>query len=331
MVAQLNRHYLTLSPSKSVARLLTYALFEGRPLTTRGRWINPIVFRIGRSLMRSPASCDVKSPIYIMGQGRSGTTILGVVLSLHPQIGFLNEPKALWHNAYPFEDLVGNYTNGHVRYTLDSADVTPEIEERFMRLYSGYLRFTRTSRILDKYPELLHRASFIHRIFPDARFIILVRNGLEVCRSIAEWSTVHGEFTISQEIDWWGRGDRKWNCLIDDLVSVEPDLMNQRDALRPITRQQDRAALEWILTMRKTQRVAMRFPEQTLIVRYERFVQDPISSVLDILRFCDLSIDDRVLRFAAENVQRPRTAGTVSLHKVLQEPFDALMHEYSYV
>ena len=118
MVAQIDRHYWAASPAKALVRLLTYGLFEGRPLTTRGRWINPLVFGIGRALKRRPARRAVKAPIYILGQGRSGTTVLGVTLSLHRQIGFLNEPKALWHNAYPNEDLIGNYTDKPARYIL---------------------------------------------------------------------------------------------------------------------------------------------------------------------------------------------------------------------
>ena len=43
MVAQLDRLYATLRPQRVPPRLISYALFEGRPLTTRGRWINPLV------------------------------------------------------------------------------------------------------------------------------------------------------------------------------------------------------------------------------------------------------------------------------------------------
>ena len=44
MIAQLNSHYIKTRPTKALTRLVSYAFFEGRPATTKGRWINPLVF-----------------------------------------------------------------------------------------------------------------------------------------------------------------------------------------------------------------------------------------------------------------------------------------------
>src|SRR5690606_40375856 len=49
---------------------------EGRPLTTRGRWINPLVFGLYRMAQRLPLGRPVREPAFILGMGRSGTTIL---------------------------------------------------------------------------------------------------------------------------------------------------------------------------------------------------------------------------------------------------------------
>ena len=40
-------------------------------------------------------------PVFIIGCGRSGTTILGKTLSNHPKIKYLNERRDLWHKIYP--------------------------------------------------------------------------------------------------------------------------------------------------------------------------------------------------------------------------------------
>ena len=97
MVAQIDSVYWKTNLNRVPVRLLSYALFEGRPVTTRGQWINPLVFGHFKIVKWMPQLQRVKSPIYIIGTGRSGTTILGVILSIHRQVGFLNEPKALWH------------------------------------------------------------------------------------------------------------------------------------------------------------------------------------------------------------------------------------------
>ena len=41
------------------------------------------------------------NPVFIIGCGRSGTTILGKTLSSHPEIKYLNERRDLWHKSYP--------------------------------------------------------------------------------------------------------------------------------------------------------------------------------------------------------------------------------------
>ena len=96
MVAQIDSNFIRLSWKKAYTRYLSYAFYEGRPLTTKGRWINPLIFFLYRVQQYSPFVRKVKQPIFILGTGRSGTTILGVTLAMHRAVGFLNEPKALW-------------------------------------------------------------------------------------------------------------------------------------------------------------------------------------------------------------------------------------------
>lgn len=110
MIAQINALYIKTRPWKLYSRFMSYVLFEGRPATTRGQWINPLVFSILRTAKALPALKSVRKPIFITGMGRSGTTALGIAMSMHRDIGYMNEPKALWHTAYPYEDVIGHYS-----------------------------------------------------------------------------------------------------------------------------------------------------------------------------------------------------------------------------
>ena len=139
MVAQIDYLYLKTRPSKVIPRLLSYALFEGRPVTTKGQWINPLVSNLFSVAKNLPQLKKVEKPIFIIGTGRSGTTILGVVLSMHKDVGFLNEPKALWHKIYSQEDLVGSYSRGIAKYRLREEDVTDEVYYTAHRLFGTYL------------------------------------------------------------------------------------------------------------------------------------------------------------------------------------------------
>ena len=157
MVAQIDATYFKTRPTKAISRLMSYALFEGRPLTTRGQWINPLVFAHFAIEKRLPQIRRVEKPVFILGTGRSGTTILGVVLSMHREVGFLNEPKALWHAIFPEEDVIGNYSRGKAKYRLSVSDATMEVKRNAHRLYGAYLASVCSRRLVDKYPELIFR------------------------------------------------------------------------------------------------------------------------------------------------------------------------------
>lgn len=187
MVVQVDSYFKKLSWKKTYARLLNYLFFEGRPLTTRGRWINPLVFFLHRLHRYLPFARQVKTPIFILGIGRSATTILGVTLAKHDAVGFLIEPKAFWSYLYSDEDIVGNYNLNDARYRLSATDTNPEMIRKAHRILGNYLTLSRSHRIVDKYPELVLRLDFVRAIFPDAKFF-LHRNGIDTCCSIKAWS-----------------------------------------------------------------------------------------------------------------------------------------------
>ena len=191
MVAGIDKTYRGFGIGRTYVRLLSYLLFEGRPLTTRGRWINPLVFGLSGVLSKVAQLKDVSGPMFVVGTGRSGTTILGLTLSLHASVAYLNEPKALWHKAYPDEDIIGSYSAQPGKYILTEDDATPDVIARFHKLYGGFLRLSCRTRILDKNPEALFRIPFLLQAFPDARFIWLVRDGYDTIASIDKWSRQH--------------------------------------------------------------------------------------------------------------------------------------------
>jgi len=94
MVAQLDKEYVELSKERALKRFLSYLFFEGRPHTTKGQWFNPVVFALLRLLAKLPGDKSLNKPVFITGLGRSGTTVLGLIMSVHKDLGYLNEPKA---------------------------------------------------------------------------------------------------------------------------------------------------------------------------------------------------------------------------------------------
>lgn len=299
MVAQLDDAYAAVGASRAV-RLASWALFEGRPLTTRGRWWNPCVLGLHHLHRALPRLADVEQPVFIMGMGRSGTTLLGRILSVHRKVGFLNEPKALWHVAVANEDVIGSYSRAAARYRLSASDADTRTTRDLQRLMGAYLFWMRRERLVDKNPEVVYRIPFVRAVFPQARFLLVVRDGWQVCRSVERWCDAHGVDKRGEWHDWWGAGRRKWNLLLDQIAVDEPDLSPQIETMRRWQDQRQMAAIEWILAMRYGLRQLEAAPDAVSMVRYEDLVSAPAETMLETLRFCSLSEDPAVVRYATQ-------------------------------
>jgi hypothetical protein len=330
MIAQIDKTYIKTRPGKLYSRILSYGLFEGRPLTTKGRWINPFVFGLFGCQKRIPAPKKIKTPVFIIGTGRSGTTILGIVLSMHRDVGFLNEPKALWHSAYEGEDLIGSYSLKYARYRLDESNAKLDVRRCMHRLFGWYLTAVGAHRIVDKYPELIFRIPFVKAIFPDAKFIFLVRNGFDTSLSIDHWSERLGVQTNHDTYNWWGRNNRKWNFLVDQIVANDPDLSLQFDEIKGFKRHIDMATVEWIVTMREGLRLREEFPESVHTLLYEDLVNIPAKILPDLLKFCELKKDDKFIEYGTGVLKPGKLKQPIEIAECLKPAFFKTMSALGY-
>lgn len=321
MLAQIDFRYIRTRPIKLISRLVSYALFEGRPLTTRGRWINPFLFALFALGKCLPQFKKVEQPVFILGTGRSGTTILGIVLSMHRDVGFLNEPKALWHAIYADEDLIGSYSHGVAHYRLEAIDADIKTKRNAHRLFGAYLATIFSRRLVDKYPELIFRIPFVKEIFPDAKFIFLVRNGWDTCSSIEGWSNRFGEDIGEETHNWWGKDRRKWNLLVDKLVVEHSDLIPNIEAMRTWEKQTDMAAVEWIITMREGLKLLEEFPDSVLRVDFEELCAKPREQLKIISEFFDFERDDCFLSYGEETLNSVEEKPAFKLDPAIQQIF----------
>lgn len=302
-------------------------LFQGRALLQSHRWINPLTFAAHALAVRLPRLRPVCAPVYVMSTGRTGTTVLGDILSRHDDVAYLNEPKALWHSAYPGGDVIGSYSRKPGTIRLDASQADAAVQQRFRRLYGAVLAATGRRRIIDKNAELTFRFHFLRAIFPDARFILLTRNGHDACASVHRWSQTHGRQRSGLTVDWWGVNSRKWHLLVDELAADEPMLADRVEQLHAIEDQTDRAALEWALVMRQGLRLAEKHSACVQAVSYEQLTRQPRATLEAILRFCELSIQESVLAYGEQvlRVNPPKPA--LRLHPLIQPLFDQAMRE----
>ncbi len=331
MIAQINPNYIKTRPMKALTRFMSYALFEGRPVTTKGRWINPLVFSILKVASRNKNGYKpVKKPIFILGTGRSGTTILGIVLSMHKEVGYLNEPKAIWHLTHPHEDIIGNYSRDDAKFRLDAEDATDDMRQRVTQMFGAYLTVTCAKRLVDKYPELIFRVDFVRSLFPDARFIFLVRNGWDTCQSIAAWSKRLGVEINGEKHDWWGVNDRKWQFLVEQLVKTTPVFSEITDEIKGFDQHLDRAAVEWILTMQEGLHLLQTSPDCVQLFRFEDLTANPDETLAELCSFCELPADNTFSEYARQTLHPVAPRKPFDLHPKLAPIFHDIMEKLRY-
>jgi hypothetical protein len=328
MIAQLDKAYLKIAKHRVCTRLLSYLFYEGRPLTTKGRWINWLIFLNFQIFSRIPAPRKVIKPIFILGVGRSGSTILGKILSIHRNVGFLNEPKAFWSFLNPEDDIVGSYNQlGTGRYVFSEEDATELVIKKAHNIHGWYLFFSGSRRVLDKYPEHIFRVPYLKTIFPDAKFILLVRDVRDNSESIANWSKEKTTKINGEVHDWWGKNDVKWYCLINQVARKEKIFRQKKIDFKKIDDHKIRGEIEWFLTMREVLKLEEK--NDTYLVRYEDLVNDRDNLLDGLVEFCELNYDATLKKYA-KSVIRNNKEKKIILSSVIKELLEQTRDELGY-
>jgi hypothetical protein len=307
LIAELDPIYIKTRPGKALVRLVSHLFFQGRFLTTKHRWLNSFLLAEMRFVTMLPPLKSANGPIYIMGMGRSGSTILGKVLSMHRQVGFLNEPKLIWYSVDPKDDVNGNFYNGPAQYRFAVGDASPASRRRIQRIYSFYLTLTGSRRIVDKNPEAVYRIPYLRELFPDARFLFLVRNGWDTVYSTTAWSKREGRQVKGVVEDWWGADQRKWKFVVDQLVPTDPLLSARQNEIAKFNRHEDMAAVEWTISVREGLQWLEKLPRSVHLIRYEHLTEKPAEALKALLDFCELPDDEVFLDYAQQVLVPGRT------------------------
>ena len=141
-----------------------------------------------------------KNIIFLISQPRTGSTLLQRILSSHPDIHTTSEPWMMLHpiyalrsNGYKAEYGANLAWLGLQDFLNDLPNKEDEYYERLRQmyghLYESAIRGSGKKFFLDKTPRYYFIIKDLYRIFPKAKFIILLRNPLAVlCSIITTWT-----------------------------------------------------------------------------------------------------------------------------------------------
>jgi hypothetical protein len=259
---------------------------------------------------------------FIVGCGRSGTTILGYVLSLHPNISYRFEPYHLWAAIDPMTDVLNLYHHINAYLLMNASHCSEESICRFQRSIASNPGSKNATQIIDKTPLNALRIGYLNALTPTAKFIHIVRNGVEVCHSIHRLATTNtykiaGKPTLNQ---WWGVDDYKWKALARDGKAAgyfEGEVDGLIDNY-------SKGAYEWLVTLAEMDKQRQQLGDRLYEITYDRLTSNPVATLESICQFLDLDCPKTWLETAASQIapHRPDLGKTINLPPAMSEAFN---------
>lgn len=254
--------------------------------------------------------------VFLLGCQRSGTTILSQCLGLHPSIANFYEPYYLWDKLL----------NGCEDDIPRSENFTDSFQRKIRNEFAHFALKARKPLVLDKSPEHCFKVAFVSKVFPESKWIHILRDGRAVTLSIhKEWlkrKRMVEERRLSDLIQIMRRSFRLqpyWHFRIKQIfyelhrplrptawLSMNkskwkgragwgPRFSGWQECLESRSLLQFNAT-QWVETVRQAQEGLKQIsPEQIFEVRYEEFLRAPHQTLLEILEFLDLPCPDTYL------------------------------------
>lgn len=286
---------------------------------------------------------------FLIGTGRCGSTLVHEILARHPAFGFVSNLEdnlphinrlGRWNRSLYRSHLGWATQKGSIRFApseayriigrevsmiynnscrdLDAEDVTPWLSQRFRRFFIERAEAQHVDYFLHKYTGW-SRLGFFNSIFPDAKFVHIVRDGRAVANS---WL----------QMPWWGgyRGPENWlwGALPAPLAAEWEREDRSFVAL---------AGLGWKLLLDATSLAAKNLSaDHYLLVRFEDIVERPSESLQRILSFLDLpanaEFDNALAKYRFSCARRSAFEQDISIKQVscLNRLLGETLNQYGY-
>lgn len=128
-----------------------------------------------------------KGPIFIGGEGRSGTTLMRVILDSHPNISCGPETQFFIDGKMEslYITLTELYQDRIMEYYNSPHDIMAQCLGAVLgSFHKPYMERRKKVRWADKTPYNILSINFLNKAFPDMQFIHMIRDGRDVVASM---------------------------------------------------------------------------------------------------------------------------------------------------
>ena len=161
---------------------------------------------------------DSNSPIFIGGAGRSGTTLLRVMLDSHPRIYCGPELKVtpligqMWHTFHSAQPALKDYE-------ISSVDIQTLFQQLFHILTSKMLTKSGKSRIAEKTPGNARFFQHLHYVFPTSPLIHVIRDPRAVVASLLKMDWI--DASTGKPLPYVSSVDAASNYWLDEVQAAK--------------------------------------------------------------------------------------------------------------
>lgn len=252
----------------------------------------------------------LRRPVIVLGAPRSGTTLLGYLLARHPTLAYLDEPRLVWR-----------YGNDRKSDILKRRDARPEVKAYIRGTFARRVRQAGRSRLLEKTPTNALRMEFVDEVFPDCRFVHILRDGVQsVLSTRRHWQKTSKsvssvfirrrlrEVQLRQIPYYAGEFLRRllarFGPRLAKPVVWGPRLPGMDELVRDLDLLEV-CALQWRWCVELACSVGRALPpDRYLEIRLEEFDEAALGRILD---FCELPPSDEVLQGFRQRFDRAQT------------------------
>lgn len=233
----------------------------------------------------APAGVDAfDRPVFIVAAPRSGSTLLFETLAKSPDFWTIGGES---HEIFEGKANLGPARHGWASNRLTAADADPDAARSLRAAFRAQLRDrdgkplppdAASVRMLEKTPKNALRIPFLNAVFPDARFVYLVRDPRENVSSIIDaWKS--GKFATYPALPGWD--GPAWSLL---LIPGWKELVGQSLA--------EIAAAQWKSAHEQIMEDLGRLPrERWTAVSYTDFLANPQASCETLCKFAGVRWD----------------------------------------
>ena len=240
----------------------------------------------------------INKPIFIIGSGRSGTTVFYNFLSTHPEVCWFSnysdklvsfKPMPLLHRVidFPFFGTIAKrniITASGQRFNLKPVegqrsyheycgfkhnvkttedDLDSKLENKFKELITRHCALTGKKRFISKQTANTQRIRLISPMFRNAYYIHVIRDGRAVANSLLK-------------VIWWDETDIWW---LGKKVSEWKE--EGRESI-------ELCALQWEKNVREILKNKSLFEDRYIEIKYEEFAADVKGTMNKVTDFCEL-------------------------------------------